>query len=233
MILIKLASRSRPTKFIRVLENIKRTTLGPYKVIVSADDNDRTMNNKQMIKHVSQQKNVEMFFGPHSTKVGAINRDMDKAGEWEILVNMSDDFQIVRHGWDNVLRMRIKERWTNTDYFAHFSDGYVHDKLPTISIMGHDYYQRDKYIYNPCYKSFSCDAEAFYVAIARNCYHYFPDVLFKHEHPGNNRRLKTDVLYKINSYHTSHDTTTYFQRLNNDFDLNIPGPHPWDKFKTV
>lgn len=233
MILIKLASRSRPAKFARTLENIKRMTLTPYKVIVSADDNDRTMNNKQMLKHVSNFKNVQMFFGPYCTKVEAINRDMDKAGEWNILVNMSDDFVFKVRGWDQVLRQKIADNWPEGDCFVHLSDGYVHDKLCTISIMDRKYYERDNYIYHPSYKSFSCDSEAWYVAIARKRHKYFPEVLFTHEHPANNRKLKNDALYKINSYHSSHDVKNYFERLNRDFDLTIPGPFPWDQYKTV
>lgn len=234
LILIKLASRSRPQKFVRALQNIKNMSVGEYKILVSADTDDKTMNNRGMIRHVSLQKNVEMYFGQHVNKVEAINRDIEKVKDWEILVNFSDDFQIIHRGWDRILRTRVSERWPgSTDWYAHFSDNYVHEALPTISIMGFDYHQRDKHIYHPSYKSFSCDAEQMYVAMARGKYCYFTDMLFKHEHPANNRKLKNDSLYKINSYHSEHDVKNYFIRLNNDFDLNLPGPHPWDKYKTV
>jgi hypothetical protein len=233
MILIKLASRSRPLKFVKALQNIKTMTQGDYKVLVSADSDDRTMNNKQMIRHVSLLKHVEMYFGDHQTKVEAINRDLDKVNDWDILVNFSDDFQIVTRGWDRILRDQVSNKWPgSTDWYAHYSDNYTHDALPTISIMGRDYFNRAGHIYHPSYKSFSCDAEQFYVAKARGCYHYFPERLFKHEHPANNRKLKNDVLYKLNSYHTPHDVKNYFERLNNDFYLDIPGPHEWDQYKT-
>lgn len=232
-ILIKLASRSRPSKFFRALQNIKNQTQGEYKVLVSADSDDKTMNNRQMIRHVSTLKNVAMYFGEHCTKIEAINRDMDKVEGWDILVNFSDDFQIVRRGWDRILRTQVAERWPgSTDWFAHYTDSYVHEALPTISIMGRDYFLRDNYIYHPSYKSFSCDAESFYVAKARGCHHYFAERLFKHEHPANNRRLRNDSLYKINSFHSTHDVKNYYERLNNNFYLDIPGPHDWDQYKT-
>lgn len=234
MILIKLASRSRPMKFMKVLQNIKQMSTTPYKVIVSADLDDRTMNNPQMKKHVSALKNVQIFYGEHACKIEAINRDIDKAGEWDILVNMSDDFQIIRRGWDDILRQRVNQQWPGSkDWFAHFSDFYVHEALPTISIMGSDYFKRDGYIYHPSYKSFSCDSEAWFVAKARGRHHYFGDSLFKHEHPANNKRLKNDVLYKLNAIYSKDDVRNYFERLNNDFYLNIPGPFPWDQYKTV
>src|SRR5687767_9894027 len=102
MILIKLASRSRPNKFVKCLQNIKQMTVTPYQVVVSADWDDRTMNNPQMRKFISSHPKVKMFFGAHCCKIEAINRDIDKAEDWDILVNMSDDFQIVTRGWDKI-----------------------------------------------------------------------------------------------------------------------------------
>lgn len=233
MILIKLASRSRPNKFIKTLQNIKQMTFTPYKVIVSADLDDKTMNCPQMQRYVDKMPHVKIFYGEHRCKIEAINRDMDKAGDWDILVNMSDDFTIVTRNWDRILRAKVNEKWPGSlDWFAHFTDGYVHEALPTISIMGRTYYERDRYIYNPAYKSFSCDSEAYYVALARGKHHYFPDRLFRHEHPANNRKLKNDSLYKVNAIHSNNDVQTYFERLNHDFYLNLPGPFPWDKYKT-
>lgn len=234
MILIKLASRSRPMKFMKTLQCIKRMSTTPYKVIVSADLDDKSMNNRQIQKYVSSFKNVQIFYGHHTNKIEAINRDIEKAGEWEILVNMSDDFEIIKKGWDDIVRQRVASKWPgSTDWFAHFSDFYVHDALPTISIMGFDYHKRDGYIYHPSYKSFSSDSEAWFVAKARGRHHYFEDKLFKHEHPANNRRLKNDALYKLNASYSNNDVENYFRRLNKDFDLNLPGPFPWDQYKTV
>lgn len=233
MILIKLATRSRPNKFVKVLQNVKQMTHGDYKMIVSADNDDRTMNNPQMLKFIKQYPKVQMFYGDHCCKIEAINRDVEKVNDWTILVNLSDDFQITTRGWDTILKTRVEQKWPGTtDWFAHFSDGYVHEVLPTISIIGREYYQRDGYIYHPSYRSFSCDAEAWFVALARGRHHYFNDQLFKHNHPANNRMLKSDSLYKMNAIYAKDDVSNYFNRLNNDFELNIPGPHPWDKFKT-
>lgn len=220
-ILIKYATRSRPQQFIKAMRNILQTTVTPYKVIVSCDADDKTMNTPQIRDYVASRfKNTQMFFGPRDTKVGAINRDMEHAGEWTTLVNFSDDMQFKIRAWDRLMLGRIKSVWgESTDFFAHFNDGYVGDRLPTMSIIGREYWQRDLYIYERGYKSFSCDAEAMYVAMMRGRHRYFRDVYFKHEHPANNSRItKNDSLYKTNSGYSDHDTKHYFARLKNYFD---------------
>lgn len=235
MILINYATKSRPNLFVRAMNNIRTTTLTDYKILVSCDEDDRTMNTPQIRKFIdSRHRNTQLFYGPTVSKIDAINRDIEHAGDWSILVNMSDDFVFKVRGWDRLLRQRVSTVWgESTDFFAHFNDGYVGHKLPTMSIIGREYFERDGYVYHPIYKSFSSDAEAMYVAMARGRYHYFKDVLAKHEHPANSRVNRNDSLYKHNSTHSTHDTKNYFERLNNDFYLNIPGPHPWDQFKTI
>lgn len=217
VILLKYASKLRPDKFKKAMHNIMATTKTEFKVLVSCDVSDRTMNNPGMIEYAKQYGNVSLHFGPSNGKVAAINRDMEKAGDWSILVNFSDDMLFVVKGWDVMLRNRVAV-WKDTDWFAHFNDGYIGNRLPTMSIMGKAYYDRDHYIYHPAYKSFSCDAEAMCVAQMRGKYKYFRDILFKHEHPANNRSLRSDQLYVINGKYGPMDTTTYFKRLNNYFD---------------
>lgn len=234
MILIKFATRSRPNKFVRAMNNIRTHTLGEYRILISCDEDDSTMNTRQVQQFIqNRHRNAVIVYGPPCGKIGAINRDMEHAGHWDILVNMSDDMMFTVRGWDRVMRDKIAKVWGNsTDFFAHFNDGYVGPSLSTMTIIGWDYYQRDGYIYHNSYKSFSCDAEAWWVAQARGRHHYFRDVLFKHNHPANNRSLPTDSLYKANGKLGGDDTRNYFKRLDNDFDLNLPGPHPWDKYKT-
>lgn len=232
--LIKYASRGRPNLFARAIHNIRNTiATKDYEVLISADENDKTMNNPQVRKFCAQTKNLKIVYGESTSKVCAINRDMDQALPWDILINMSDDMQWRVRGWDRKIIQQTQSVWGDSlDWFANFNDGYVGPALATMSIMGREYYERDNYIYHPSYKSFSCDAEQMYVAVSRGRYRYFPECLFKHEHPGNNRRIKKDFLYKINSLHSAHDVKNYFERLNNDFYLDIPGPHVWDQYKT-
>jgi len=221
-LLIKYATRGRPIWFKKVIENIISTiSTTDFKILVSADSDDASMNNHDIKNFVSTFVNIQIFYGDSKSKIEAINKDMEYSGEWDLLINMSDDMHFVVKGWDIKMVDCITKVWGySLDFFAHFNDGYVGEALPTMSIMGRTYYERDGYIYHPSYKSFSSDAEAMYVAMMRGRHHYFKDVLFLHQNH-KNRPARNDKTYTINSKHTAHDTKNYFQRLTRYFDEPI------------
>lgn len=234
-LIIKYATRGRPQWFMRAISNMY-ATISPcdMKIIVSVDEDDLTMNNQPMRDFMDAHEHIVYRFGKSKSKIEAINTDMDLAGDWKWLINMSDDMVFVQQGWNNIMRQAIKDYWGKSlKFFAHFNDGYVGEALATMSIIGRDYYELDKYIYYPEYKSFSCDAEAWFVARARGCHHYFPEILFKHQHPTWTPMPK-DETYTINSKHTPNDLEVYWRRLNANFGLSneIQGPYEWDKYKT-
>lgn len=219
-ILIKYATRGRADWFKKAMVNMQATISDDvnFAILISADYDDAQMYNHSMMALAETMNNSRLVFGNSKSKIDAINRDMDQIIDWDILINMSDDMSFCVQGWDNIIRQRVKDIWgESTDFFAHFNDGYTGDKLPTMSIMGRKYYDRDGYIYHSSYKSFSSDAEAYYVAMMRERYHYFPEVLFLHQHP-TNTPMKNDHTYHINSLHTDHDTKNYFERLKRYFD---------------
>lgn len=230
-LLIKYATRNRPEQFKAAMKNIRDTIKGEdYFIIVSIDDDDPAMLHIAM---ANSYKNTEFWVNAPAGKIGAINANIPLSG-WDWLVNMSDDMVFVQQGWDNIMREKIKGVWGDSlDFFANFNDGYQGEKLPTMSIMGREYYERFFYIYAPCYKSLSCDAEAMYVAQTLNRYRYFPDMLFKHQHPANVRGLKSDQLYAENEKFQPEDTRTYFRRMLKDFYLNVCGPTPFDRYKPL
>ena len=217
-ILIKYATRHRPQYFLKAITNIISTIHDQNHIIlVTIDDDDFTMQSENMRKFYESNNKMIVVSGAHKTKIDAINRNMS-ISDWDILVNMSDDFFFVQPGWDNIIRQKIKDIWGGSlDFYAHFSDGYTHDQLCTMSIIGRDYYNRDGYIYHPAYKSFSCDAESYYVAMMRGRYHYFSEVLAKHQHPANSP-APNDETYRKNSLHTDHDVKVYVERLKRYFD---------------
>lgn len=230
--LIKYASRGRPKWFKRHIQNIVRTIATKnYLILVSCDVNDATMNNPDIRAFCSHYQ-IKLCYGNSTSKVEAINADIADCGyKWDILINTSDDMCFVVQAWDKILENKIKSVWGNSlDFFAHFNDGYTKDALATMSILGYDYYMRDGYVYHNSYKSFSCDAEAYYVAILRDKHHYFDTVLFKHQHPANTP-LPNDETYRINSTYTKHDTDNYFHRLNNNFFTGFVGTTIFDKHK--
>lgn len=218
--LIKYASRGRSVWFIRAIENITSTIkTDKYQILVSADIDDSTMNHDDVKKFISLYPQVKIVYGKSESKIHAVNRDMEQADPWDVLINFSDDMFFIVHGWDKIMEEYHSQAFPHSlDFFAHWNDGYLGDKLPTMSIMGRAYYERDGYIYHPSYKSFSCDAEALYVSQMRERYHYFDKILFKHEHPANNKTVKNDETYRISSLATDHDTKNYWERLRRYFD---------------
>lgn len=221
--LIKYATRGRPEKFKAAIKNIQQTISAKnYFILVSADMDDMSMNNDLIKAFIKEQPNCDVIYGESPNKVHAINRDMEMVEDWSMLINMSDDMTFTVNGWDEKMKESIKNKWGgSTDYFAHFSDGYVKEKLPTMSIMGYEYYKRFNYIYHRDYASVSCDAEAMYVAQMLDRYHYFPEIYFLHLHPAN-VPTPTDATYMRNNIHDIPDTDIYFKRYKLGFEVKNP-----------
>lgn len=227
--LIKLASRGRPFKLMDAIKNVKETFVGDnYLIVVSMDEDDSTMT--VMLDKLNNIGNVAAYVGKPWGKVAAINRDVNLYVPWDVLVNFSDDMVFKVVGWNETMDAKHRSVWgESTDYFAHWNDGHVKEKLPTMSVMGREYYERFGYIYHPSYKSFSCDAEAFYVAQMLNKWHYFGQQLFEHRHPVNVSE-PMDKVYKANDAFMPYDTQMYFHRMSKDFylkgvDTSIIDPH--------
>jgi len=231
--LIKFPTRGRPEYFKRAIRNIVDTiSTDNYQIIVSIDDDDTTMLKADILGFVSAFPQLLMFYGQKDSKISAINRDMQHADEWDVILVMSDDMHFTTGGWDEIMVKGIQKVWGKSlDFFAHFNDGYAGEALPTMPILGRKYYERDNYVYHPSYKSFSCDAEAMYVAMLRKKHHYFDEVLFLHQHPSQTP-MPNDNTYHVNSLATPHDTKNYFERLNNNFGEPNTGKTPFDKWKT-
>ena len=177
-ILFKLATRSRPEKARASINNIiENCTSDNFTILVSADFDDDSMKNFSYVH-----SNVTIVYGISKSKIDAINRDMDVAPKFDILINTSDDMVFQVKGFDDIIRQDFTD---NFDQFIHYSDGNQKENISTMSIMGVDYYNRVNYIYHPDYKSLWCDAEATDVAVMLGKYRYMGDnkILFKHLHP--------------------------------------------------
>lgn len=177
-ILFKLATRSRPHKAKKAIDNIiMNCNSMNYTILVSIDEDDETMQGFNY-----QDDNVFIVRGTSKNKIDAINRDMEIFEGWKILVNTSDDMHFEVRGFDEIIRQDFNG---NYDQVIHYSDGNQHGNLMTLSIMGVDYYNRFNYIYYPEYKSLWCDAEATEVAHLLSKYKYMGDnkILFRHLHP--------------------------------------------------
>jgi hypothetical protein len=227
--LLKYATRGRPLLLLQRLRDIVGTiTTNRYTVFVTFDDDDATMT-PEVVRAAAGMGNVVVQGGVSESKIHAINRGLEAVdGSFDVLVCMSDDMRPMQRGWNEVIVQRANETWPGSlDWFAHFSDGTVGAALATMSIMGRDYFVRDRYIYHPCYRAFSCDAEAMFVAMMRGRHAYFPEVLFRHEHPAN-LPMPTDATYQRNDGYLGSDAEVYFERRRHLFYVEDPTCIPFD-----
>lgn len=218
MIVIKYASRGRKAKFLqRMAEIQQRTRTKDYLIVVTIDENDAEM--VAIIDYINSLPNTAGYIIKPFGKIAAINAYIPWHKSWDVLVNYSDDFDFV-DGWDEIMMQRIKSVWPNTtDYCAHFSDGFVFERLVTMSVLGREYVERFGWIYPPMYKSVSCDAEQFYVSQMLGKYHYFDKVIAFHEHPVNKKGVAYDQTYRDNDKFADADTALYFKRMRQNFYL--------------
>lgn len=183
-ILFKFATRSRPQKFLEHISNIFKTIADNdnYLIIVSADNDDNSMRDYRANPF---DKNIIIFHGTSQNKIHAINRDIEKASAWDILINTSDDMVFTQQGFDNIIREDMNKYFPDLNGFLHYNDGNQKSNVCTMSIMGRKYYERFGYIYNPEYKSVWCDVEQTEVAHLLGKHKYMGDekVLFRHMHP--------------------------------------------------
>lgn len=182
-IIYKLASRERPYKCIKAIENIQQFSQhGDFRIVVTADTDDPSMVDKEVRDKIISYKNTSILYGTSLNKVDAINRDMALFTDWDILINMSDDMEFIQHGFDLTI-IKDFESFRSLDLLLHYPDQKAWFAMITMAIMGRDYYNRDSYIYNPVYKSLFCDNEQMEVAKMRGRYKYIKKRLFNHNNP--------------------------------------------------
>lgn len=194
---------------MNAIKNIHETIESKtYEIVVSIDEDDTQMQNVPTLERVTY------FKGKSSSKIHAVNRDINELKyEWDLLIVMSDDMYFTEKGWDSKMIAHIKETFGDSlDFFAHFNDGHVGPRMSTMSIMGREYYERFFYVYAPCYRSFYSDAEAMFVAMLLDRYKYFPEKYFEHRHPANTVITKNDDTYVYNERFGTHDLKKYTER---------------------
>lgn len=225
-ILFKYSSRSRKNKFFLGLDNIisKISDKENYLIVVSLDFDDKEMFNKEVLERlIPYINNHKVFpvFGYSKNKIDAINRDMDKFDDWQILCNFSDDMSFKVEGFDEIIREKFRINFTDTNGNIYFNDGFVGDKISTMSIIGKAYFDSqmmNKKIYHPSYFSLWCDNEYTEVAKHFNKIVYDNRILYKHEHPANGIGVADEQLQKTESY-SSVDGENYIKRKSINFGL--------------
>lgn len=215
-ILLKFPIRERAEKFLNTLKDYadKCSDVNNIQVIVSYDFDDAAITEAVKQAAALYFPDITFYRGEPRGKIAAVNRDMEKAKEWDILVLASDDMICQVHGWDKVIINRMPP---DLDRVLFFNDGYLGRKLNTMPIMGRTYYQRFNYIYHPQYQSLWCDNEQMEVADMLGKQDYYDLCLFKHEHFSTNYNVKVDKLMNHNQRFFYSDKAIYEQRKQKNF----------------
>lgn len=223
MLLIKFPSRSRPDKFFSTLQSYTRLCRDKTQTcfLITLDLDDSTMIDKHEDIHaLLSDFQHKIIYGNSTGKIHAINRDMEQAPDWNILLLASDDMIPQVEGYDQIIRDKMEHFYNDFDGVLWFNDGYTGHKLNTLVCMGRTYYNRFGYIYNPVYKSLFCDNEFMDTANNLNRQVYFDEVIIKHEHPANTGTGQDD-LYRLNDKYWNEDERTYFHNKWYEYDLSV------------
>jgi hypothetical protein len=179
----------------RAYKSVADNAVLDWQMIVSIDRDDELTVKSNELAEILKDKRCYCVAALSKSKIDAINRDVPQSG-WDILVNLSDDQIFTKRGFDEVIAQCGK------DEFLHLPDGHVNELLPTMSVMGYDYYKRFNYIYHPDYASLWSDNEAMDVAKQLGCYKYLNELVFEHLHPAwtgetpDAQLLHTQSLYR-------------------------------------
>ena len=210
-ILYRFASRSRPDRLFKCLDNMFSMMLhDDFLISITADTDDTTMFNDEVRGGIDKYNNTIVWYGTSFSKINAINRDTAFTDDWDILVNMSDDMEFIQHGFDLTI-LKDYASLPNGDVFMHYPDQAAGAALCTMSIMDKKYYDRFGYIYNPEYKSLFCDNEAQEVAKLLGRYKFFKTRLFNHNHPAWGLAPVDALMVHTESFHAE-DKITYERR---------------------
>jgi hypothetical protein len=143
-LLIKFPTRNRKSKFFTVLEQYQNLCedIENTFFLITLDNDDEEMNSPEVTDIFSTFKNVKYVYGDSTSKIHAINRDLETENEWDIVLLASDDMTPKVKGYDNIIRNKMKEHYPDTDGILWFNDGHQGTTLNTLCILGKKYYKR-------------------------------------------------------------------------------------------
>ncbi len=208
-LLVHIPTRERPSKLRAAIDSFNDYAGGEVRFLLSCDDDD-----SRMVLRADEftDPNIRIRWGPRVSKIEAFNRDVE-AMPWDILVSASDDMRACAQGWDTRIIEAVKAYGPDV---ALWCDDGRQKRLCTIPVMDRAYYQRDREIFNPEYRSFYADDEWHEKAQHRGRLERIPGPMFRHDqyqfvHATN------DGLYRFNERHKATDKATYIRRRQNGF----------------
>ncbi len=232
-LLIKIPTRSRPKQFFDLLDIYYRYLSGDvaYHFLISLDEDDASMNNPSIIETLQAYPNLSYYFGKSSSKVEAVNRDIEKHLDFDYLLIASDDMEPVRWGYDKTIAEFMKCYFPNKDGVLNFSDGFARGECNTYPVLGKKFYEMFGYVYNPEYQSLYCNVELTLVSKILRKEAVVDLDLLVHNHPCWGRG-KMDTLYTRNENLKAKDLQIFQSRRGQGFQLKSEliekaTPHMW------
>lgn len=192
-VLVRMPSRGRWAQALQTLTAYRELAGIPIDLEVVADYDDESLTTEVLYRLSLMACTVT--YGAHKSKIEACNGG--RVNEWDILVLGSDDMMPVKEGWARRVVELFEEHWPTLDGAIHLDDGYAHERVNTLTIMGRRLYDQFGYIYHPSYKSVFCDDEYTEVLQAMGRLVYVPEVLIEHRHPAAGK-ARQDALYLRN-----------------------------------
>jgi len=219
ILLVKFPTRERKEKFFTMLDKYYKLLSGKnnVKFLITCDSDDNTMNNDEVKEKFKTYKNLTVEYGNSKSKIEACNVGLD-SHKFQIVLLASDDMEPVIKGYDSIIIDGMCKNFPDFDGVLWFNDGFQGNRLNTLCILGHTYYNRFNYIYHPIYKSLYCDAEFTIVSQTLNKVKYFNDVIIKHVQYSIVKE-EPDQLYLRNDGLENIDKLSFLQRQKINFDL--------------
>lgn len=185
-ILVKYASRGRPQRFFDGMDTIYSlaSQISHVRVLITADEDDETMNNERVIGRIKQYPNSHVIFGRSTGKINATNRDMDllpdEWKDWDIIANFSDDMRWCVFGWDDYIRVDFNSVSPDFSHFMAYLDTDTKSALSTLYIAGRKFYDIFGFIYDGQFLSLFADNLVEDCAKHLGLYHYTGYEIYKH-----------------------------------------------------
>ncbi len=220
-ILCKYPTRGRPAHFIARLREWTRLAYDPSKIafLVSYDEDDATMNDVVIEQAESIHPSVVCVKGNSKSKIEACNKDLPEyAGDWDIVLLISDDMVPVREAWDDLIRKMMGRYFPDTDGALWFWDG-AQKKINTLECVGRKRWQSFGYLYRPEYFSFFCDDEQTAIGLRDKKLVMLEESLAGHQHPAWLGGMKRDATYEKNNRFWAQDKATFHRRRDLGFPL--------------
>ena len=220
-ILFKFPVRGRREKLFAALNAYLTNMVNQedFEFLISIDEDDDALNNDEVKAAITTlSDNISIQVGPSKGKIDAINRDMEKAKPWDIVVLVSDDMIPKLRGFDMIIRKDMHRNFPDTDGVLWYNDGHQGDRLNTLCILGKTYYDRFGYIYQKDYISLYCDNEFTEVSKLLGKVKYNSLCIIEHQHWAWGYGVM-DEIYQRNELTIDHDRKVFERRLSESFGL--------------